>query len=371
MSDEKDLKQNSNTPEEDFQGDSIDEILKAFKSQKEQRQEEIDHDAQIEPPKIYDRAPIDFSAEEKTDTEESESEKKPKRRWKKPNVDYKKLFTGIGIVLGIIAIGVGVFFGVRYAVNASKTAYLAPYESKYPDVEFPAGIMEKYCDTYGTHPTAVGYISISDTDLNAPVLSQPEDNYPYAENNEIGYEQVNYVVYLNDNSLEEYYASADAYNEKASGYISYSDLFDEYRFKVVGAFYTNTVAEDDDGYIFPYNVTEKMTAKSFGTYLERLQNRFIYDVGMTLTRQDTILTVSCPTDYRENFRFVVIGVLRNDSTEKPEAQSNSRVRYPQVIYDEQGTENPYRFASDWYPEIVRTDSKGNEIAKQQSITDYE
>ncbi|MGN1421473.1 MAG: hypothetical protein ACI4XC_08175 [Eubacterium sp.] len=355
--------------------ESIEQILKDFQIQKERK----DRGEELAPPVRYRESSIDFAKNPEDDKAEENIQKPVKKRIHKPkkerkklniNINYKKVIKIAVIILAAAAVIIAAVFGIRYGVNQSKSAYLKPYEKKYPGVEFPVGIMEKYCDIYGENPTAVGYINISEAHLNSPVLSREEDSLPYAEKNNSKSNQFNYVVYLHDNSLEKYYSSAQAYNDTASGFISYSDLYNEYRFKVVGAFYTNTQPEDDNGYIFPYNVTEELTAKSYSDFFDRLSSRFIYDTGITLTRQDKLLTVSCPTDYREGFRFVVVGVLRNESNNKPTATEKPKIHYPQVIYDENNQENPYALAYQWYPEIVEQISDGKTQTKKQSIKDY-
>lgn len=185
-----------------------------------------------------------------------------------------------------------------------------------------------------------------------------------------GSEQFNYVIYLDDDSLEELYSTADSYNT-SDGYVTYSDLTADYTFKIVGAFYTNTDAKDDNGYVFPYNVTEEMTVDSQNEYISRLQSRFIYSTGIDITRQDKLITISCPTDYRSNFRFVVVGVMRDDAADKLTATEKDDVRYPQVIYDESKIQNPYKYASDWYPEIVITNSDGTQNTIQKTAEDYQ
>lgn len=349
--------------------ESIEQILKDFQIQKERK----DRGEELAPPVRYRDSSIDFAKSPEAEKVEEKAEnptKKPKRERKKLNINYKRLTKIAVIILASAAVIIGAVFGIRYGINQSKSAYLKPYEKKYPDVNFPVGIMEKYCDVYGENPTAVGYINISETHLNSPVLSDKNDALPYAERNNSKCNQFNYVVYLHDNALEKYYGNAQAYNDTASGFISYSDLYNEYRFKVVGAFYTNTQPEDDNGYIFPYNVTEELTVKSYADFFDRLSSRFIYNTGITLTRQDRLLTISCPTDYREGFRFVVVGVLRNESNKKPTATEKAKIHYPQVIYDENNQENPYALAYQWYPEIVEQIGDGKTQTKKQSIKDY-
>ncbi len=49
----------------------------------------------------------------------------------------------------------------------------------------------------------------------------------------------NYVVYLEDNKLEEHYKNADAYNSSSKS-VTYTNWLQDYNFQVLGAFYTNT-----------------------------------------------------------------------------------------------------------------------------------
>ncbi len=371
--------------------DDIGKILSDFKTQKEQRETPIEP---LDPPKRRENY-IDFAKSDDEDTAEKQPKKKkepkPKKtpeeleairaakkekrdRQKKKNKTVltkvkKALFNKkVLIALVVIIALIGIIFGVLYAVEQSKGAYLKPYEKKYPDAEFQVGMLEKYCDILGENPDTAGYLEIPDIELKTAVSSDSKKS-PCAEKCTEGAEQFNYVVYLNDNSLENLYSSAAAYNNSA-GYMMYSNLFEDYTFKVAGAFYTNTKAEDDDGYIFPYNVTEKMTVKSANDYVSKLESRFLYDTGINLTRQDTVLTISCPTDYRKNFRFVVVAVLRDDAETKTKANEKDSINYPKVIFDELKKDSPYKFATKWYPEIIITDSEGNEKTVQKTIEDY-
>lgn len=372
--------------------DDIIKILSDFKIQKEQR-ENISAES-LDPPKRRENY-IDFAKTDDEDTAEGKPKRKKKselkktpdklettkaekkekrdRQKKKSKAALRKVKKAVFskkvlIALAAIAALIGIIFGILYAVEQSKGAYLKPYEKKYPDAEFQVGMLEKYCDMLGENPDTAGYLEIPDIELKTAVSSDSQKS-PYAEKCTEGAEQFNYVVYLNDNSLEGLYASAEAYNH-STGYMTYSNLFEDYNFKVAGAFYTNTKAKDDDGYIFPYNVTEKMTIKSANDYASKLESRFLYNTGVNITRQDTVLTISCPTDYRKDFRFVVVGVLRDNAETKSTANEKDNINYPEIIFDELKKDNPYKFATKWYPEIIITDSEGNEKTIQKSIDDY-
>lgn len=350
--------------------DSIDEILKSFQREKEIREANPDSISMPEAPVRSERQMIDFTADTDEEAEEKPVKRHPRVKKERKKINFKKLAKPIIITVAVAAVIAGAIFGVRFAVHQSRVAYLKPYQQKYPDAEFPVGILENYCDTFGENEGTIGYIKIDELSFESAVIEKKKNKYPMAEEVAKGAQQNNFVVYLDNNELEEYYKDADSYNTRASGFIQYSDLFNDYNFKVIGAFYTNTKASDDAGYIFPYNVTESLTEKSSAAFIDRLQTRFMYDTGVTVTRGDRLLTVSCPTDYRADFRFVVVGVMRDDN-EKLTAKSKQMIRYPQVIYDEQGKQNPYRFASKWYPEIIITKDDGTTRTYQQDIKHYE
>lgn len=362
--------------------DEIEKILADFNQKKQSRESGTEPLA----PPVRREEYIDFSKNEESKellkkpervkhekpapTPEEIEAKKARRREQLEKIKKAVFSKHTLIIIVVIMLAVGGVFGGMAIADYSKTAYLKPYQKKYPDVHFPSGISEKYCDMLGANPEAVGYIEVEDTELASPVFSKKSKRYPMSEDSIKGSTVNNFVVYMNDNSLEALYKDADAYN-RASDFISYSDLKQDYTFKVVGAFYTNTRAQDDDGYIFPYNVTEKMTADSSSQLVSRLNSRFVYSTGITITRQDKLLTISCDTEYRKDFRFVVVGVLSDRKAVKPVAANKDRINYPQVIFDEKGEQNPYRFSSKWYPEIIVTDKNGVEKTIQQSIKDYE
>lgn len=360
----------------DNNNNTIDEILSEYKTQKEQREtREVEP---LEPPKRREEL-IDFSAsnEEKADKKKKEKKNKPQKtpeekaklkalRTEKAKKICKTIFSKkviLPILAVIIAVAAG--FGIKYAVEYSKTAYLKPYIQKYPDVDFPSGILKKYCDTYGENPNTVGHITISD--IGVDMLVDKSISAPVTEGAAVS----NYVVYLDNNKLEEHYKNAAAYN-RSSKAITYTDWMQDYNFQVLGAFYTNTDEKDDNGYIFPYNVTEKMTFDSTNQYLDRINSRLIYKVaGVEAQRSDTFLTLSCPTDYKEGYRFVVIckAVDEIDTTATATDKAEKDIRKTATEY-ENVTDNPFRFAGKWYPEIIITNNDGTESTVKKTIDDY-
>ena len=89
-----------------------------------------------------------------------------------------------------------------------------------------------------------------------------------------------------------------------------------------------------------------------------LHYRFLYNTGASPIRSDKLITISCPTSYHKDFRFVVVGVARDDD-KKLTASPKKLIRYPQVICDEKGIRNHFASAKPWYPQIVITAEKDN------------
>lgn len=345
--------------DKDLEKNSIDDILKDFQSKKEDRQKSDYTPVPVEPPK----ARIDFAKDSEIEKEKKKINKPDFSKLKLKNIDLSSLKSdkakGIYNILIIIVLIIGIFFaavfGIGNAIKSSKTSYIKKYEQKYTDVSFPQGIKEKYCDLYGKNQNVAGYLKIDDIKLDTPVLKKTDGkNTPYLEKSAKGARVDNFVVYLNDNSLEEYYSTADEYNNSASGFISYSDLKTDYNFKVIGAFHTNTKPEDDNGYVFPYNTTEQMQPSSALEFYTMLHYRFLYETGASPVRNDKLVMISCPSSLGENYRFVVVGVARNDD-KKLTASSKNLVRYPQAVCDSKGIRNNFAGADKWYPEIVKNE----------------
>lgn len=354
--------------------DDIEKILSEYKTQRSERENrEV---KPIDPPKRREEL-IDFSKPEPAEEvaePEGEKTKKPERKKKTPeqkaeararraekiSIAKKTVFSKkvLAPVIAVLLVALGVFITIS-AVNYSKTAYLKPYQSAYPDVTFPDGILEKYCDDFGKNPDTQGYLTINGSE---PLRIDAKSSEALTD----GAIRFNYVIYLDDKSLEKAYKSADLYNKAQKG-VLYTDLVNEYCFQIAGAYYTNTDPADDDGYVFPYNTTEKMELQSAKNYIERVNNRLLYRVsGNEIIRTDTLLTISCPTDYKEGYRFVLVCRAVDKIDDNAAATDNPNRRLTDSEYKAQDIVNPYRFASKWLPEIIIIDENGNEsIIKKQ------
>ncbi len=303
--------------------------------------------------------------EKKPKPEKIKKERKPIDKAKLKSVLKKILLAviSIAVIIGLVFAGIGI-------VKHAKSAYLRPYMEKYPDVEFPVGIQERFCDYFGENPSTAGYITIEDANVDSYLHFDNNGKNPMLDKaNEGELLDFNTVVYLNgENNLEEAYSTSKGYLASTQK-ISFSTLYDDYSFNIIGAYYTNSKPEDDSGYVFPYNLTENMTDKSLDAFTDRLYHRFLYNSDAYLqngiiTQESKLITVCTKTDFMPDFYFVVVGILDGDKVDT--ANENKKIHYPQVWYDKNGGENVYRFASKWYPEIIISE----EETSQQSIEDF-
>ena len=375
------MSENNQIPEHD----DIEELLKAYQKQRSEKKEkkETAFDDSLPPP-IRREDIIDFSKNVDEAQEEEQEKTSSFDKFKKSLKDFARFVRKVAvkaktiifnkitlIVIIVIAVIIGGGFAVKAIIDSSKSAYLKPYEQKY-NVEFPVGILEKYCDYYGEDQRTVAYLEIKGTDIKTPVYEKSAKKYPACEDLAVNAEQGNFVVYTDDKNLESIYSTADGYNN-ADAEIFYSDLFNEYNFRIIGAFYTNSTPDDDNGYIFPYNTSEKMTADSANDLSDRVSSRLLYNTGLTITGHDRMIFISCPADYRENFRFVLVGIQRDDLSNKLQAKEKreDEIHFPQVIYDESERENRYRFSKQWYPEYEITNPETDKVTTVKTdINDY-
>lgn len=342
------MSENEKKPAENAK--EIESLLADFNRQK---QKHTDDFGKIEAP-----AATENKAEEKKSFSKSNA---PKIRAEKLK-NKKRILIIAAAAIGVIAVIAGIIGGV----SCSKSAYLKPYQKQYPDVNFPEGIREEYCEQYAQQTSTLGYIKIPDCNYESYVFSNSK-TYPILDSKcssrELGF---NTVVYLNNPGveLEAAYSTAEAYL-KSTQSIEFSTLFKDYTFNVVGAFYTNSLPQDDAGYVFPYNLTVCPVGGDFDNYTDRLYHRFLYNTDYGITSGDKLLTIAMKSDFMPNFRFVVVAVL--DGSAQVTAKPNEKVHYPQIWYDENNQQNPYRFAEQWYPTIQ---SPQSEKTSQQGPKDF-
>ena len=288
---------------------------------------------------------------------------------------FKKVLTKqFAIFLAVVVVIGAAGYGGYRLYEYSRVAYLNSYKKEFPGVEFPEGILEEMCGEYGKNQNVVCKISPKNKDEFVVATSDKEDNYAYAYpsfdvKNEQQFQSIDISNVSGFDDLESLYSTRDAFLDSSQMY-DLTTLYSKSSYRVIAAYYTNTVATDDAGYVFPYNCYGNMTEKSFRSYVDKIKSRRLYDTGYNFSYDDNFLSISADSDFMPNFKFVVLCVKNTQkNTEKSTtAIDNESVHYPQAWYDKNGETNPYRFSSNWYPEIYTDD---NSNTKRLTSKDFQ
>lgn len=243
----------------------------------------------------------------------------------------------------------------------------------YPNMNFPEGMNLKYAYLYALNQDFVGWLRIENTNMDVQVVQSDDNDYYlrrdfYGKSSRYGCPYMDYrndAKYLNDNTVIyghhmtdglmfsnlDKYETLEGYKE--SPVIKFDTLYETYYFKVFAAFITNAEAQDDDGYIFNFTVTDFLTDERFNNFIAEVEKRSIIETGVTVQSDDKILTlVTCSNKFNEA-RLVVMGrmVRENEDIEVDTsyASYNTSPKYPQAWYDAKGMANPYKDDEDWTP----------------------
>lgn len=137
--------------------------------------------------------------------------------------------------------------------------------------------------------------------------------------------------------------------------IRYQTLNGEYTYKICAVFLSTTQKADDNGYMFNY-IYPDMSESNMVGYIEQVQQRMLYETGVSLEPTDKVITLStCIYDYGKNVdtRLVVVGrLLHEGESEEIDAslvKNNPDYRRPQVWYNSKGIANPYKNTEAWVP----------------------
>lgn len=281
----------------------------------------------------------------------------------------------------------------NYAMNGEKINALAENLSGVvsnnmkKQASFPEGILEELKQPYSINNNLVGWLSIPGTELDTAVL-QSNDNSKYLkkdfyERSTVSTTSTNYGnLYLDYRCVTEgisknmvihghttsrmgsdvpkqAFRSLYDYKKKQnfidSPIIKYSNLYEEYTYKICAVFLSTTQPSHDNGYFFNY-IYPDMSENNMVGYIEQVKQRALYETGVSLEPTDSIITLStCIYDYGKNIdtRFVVVArLLHEGESEEIDAslvKDNPDYRRPQVWYNSKGKTNPYKNTAKWQP----------------------
>jgi len=265
-----------------------------------------------------------------------EMEKAEKRR---------KLLIGF---LALIAVGSLGYFGFYYATSSksggrfdelsdlvgsdalsnmdkdSGAGYIASLSQKDND-EVTPDVLEKYRTLYNSNRDLIGWIKISDTVIDYPVM-QADDNEYYLSHNfdrkddkagclfldskcDAVHGNDNYIIYGHHLTSGRMFSSLSDY-ESESYYkkhptITFDTIYEEGTYQVMYAFRSRVYDETDVNFKY-YEFIDTDSDQEFNSYMNEMKGASYYDTGVTAVRGDKLLTLSTCDYKEENGRFVVV-----------------------------------------------------------------
>ena len=87
--------------------------------------------------------------------------------------------------------------------------------------------------------------------------------------------------------------------------IMYSDLYGEYEYEVMSAFYDRVYYKTENVFKF-YQFIDPETEEEFHAGIEQLKNKALYDTGVTAEYGDQLITLVTCAYHTDNGRFVVV-----------------------------------------------------------------
>lgn len=249
-------------------------------------------------------------------------------------------------------------------------------KAQYPSVTFPDGMNIKYAKAYAANQDMVGKLIVPGTAIDIPIVQSKEDTKDFQYYLRHSYQKTDskygtpFLAYycdsvnLSDNNvihghnmydnlmfadLEKYY-KLDGYKE--SPIIEYNTLYKDYKWKIFAVIITNGSSEGDNDYLFDFTVATFGDRENKQEFIDGLLERSIYNTGVDVNADDTLLTLNtCCYVFNDARLGVVARLVRDGESAEVDvsaATENENARYPQAWYDAKGIANPYKDAYRWH-----------------------
>lgn len=186
--------------------------------------------------------------------------------------------------------------------------------------------LPEYAELYAQNPDMVGWIQVTDTNINYPVMQTPDnpDFYlkhgfdkgytdygcPYVQENcDVQEPCDNVIIYghhMKNGTMFadlEKFKSEDFWKEHRT--ISFNTLTDKCEYEIVAVFKTVVYTDDPSAFKY-YRFVKADTPEQFNEYISKCKELAIYDTGVTAEYGDKLITLStCEYSYA-NGRLVVV-----------------------------------------------------------------
>ncbi len=324
------------------------------------------------------QAAVSSDGEEASVKEQKRKDKNGKRPWYKKVFGYcipmkndsvgeiiRKIFFTLGT---LICIGCLIFITAHYASyfttqkQNESLKHLLTESTSIPS-NYPKGYLEKFAGLYKVNKDIAGWLEIKDTNIDYPVV-KGTDNTTYLKKSFRGKKDKHgtiFMDYRNDARIKGsnlvLYGSNLKDNTMFSNLINYKDIayyrdhptinfdtvYEEAKWKIIGAFLTTEVGTDANSLAFGEFLYPR-SPEEFDWFIGEVNKRSYLNTGVDVKFSDTLLTLATPTDELTNGYFVVVArQVREGETanvDTASAKQNSSPLMPESWYVTYGGSAP-------------------------------
>ena len=293
--------------------------------------------------------------------------------WKgdKPAEVLRKIIFFIALVVFISMLCIVIPYYIEPFFNANLTDELRKKYTVSEGYSSPE-INPKFAELYAQNNDLAGWITISGTNINYPVMHtdkmKGEDDYylrtdfnkKYSRYGTIFAERTNNLGYMTESKNITLYGHnmkddstmfgqllrySDLKFYKEHPLLTFDTLYRDGKWKIFAVVITNSTPEENNGYVFDYRKTDFTSDEQFLYWINEVKKRSIINTPVQIEASDEILTLQTCTYEFDNARYVVFArrVRSGESlvVNVDAATMNSDAVYPQGWYDYLGEKNPH------------------------------
>lgn len=259
----------------------------------------------------------------------------------------RKLLTALCVILAIASLGYfGVYSYMEHQTNQMTSAWSELKDKskernsgkteeteseivvhKTSDEVVIPDILPEYVDLYNQNKSLIGWVKVSDTKIDYPVMQTVDNEYYLTHNFNQGYDKngcifldttcdvirgnTNWIIYGHHMKSGNMFGELDKYAEE-SFYIEhptfqFDTIYESGTYQVCYAFRSQVYAEDEITFKY-YQFIDVNSENEFYSAIAEMANLSLYETGVTPQYGDQLVTLStCDHSETAQGRFVVVG----------------------------------------------------------------
>lgn len=312
---------------------------------------------------------------------------------------YEKVRKSVFLTSSVaLIVSICYILGFVFSIQQNKNLYnsLANLKTEIPseNIEYPMEYLEEFALLYGKNEEVAGWIEISGTRINYPVVKTSNNEFYLNHNfnkkkdrhgtpfidfrNSVNKLDFNTIIYghnmKSDNQmfseLENYYKGNQAISfYRNNPVISFDSVYEEMDFKIFAVF-TCSADENDERFFNYYDTLNPASNEEFEGFINDVRKRSVYNIPVDVKPTDNILTLStCYYEYDNQRLIIMARRVRDGESIVVNVNGATHNTGEGIIQDEATDDNESIIVTNptsSRPSYVSTSSKVNTSSSSQS-----